>query len=80
MEPGLSPLWQSIKKMDSAGVRCGAGRVGLLFAGFTLGFSSIRLAHAVLLCMCSSAVSASADLNERDANGDTPLLYIARAG
>lgn len=47
-EPGLSPLWQAIKRVDSGGV--------------------------------DAAVAAKADLNERDANGDTALLYIARAG
>ncbi len=31
-------------------------------------------------CVCSAAVSTGANLNERDANGDTALLYIARAG
>ena len=47
-EPGLSPLWQAVKRLDLTGVR--------------------------------SAVSTGADLNERDASGDTPLLFIARAG
>eukprot|EP00199_Chlamydomonas_sp_CCMP681_P006107 CAMPEP_0119101124 /NCGR_PEP_ID=MMETSP1180-20130426/257_1 /TAXON_ID=3052 ORGANISM="Chlamydomonas cf sp, Strain CCMP681" /NCGR_SAMPLE_ID=MMETSP1180 /ASSEMBLY_ACC=CAM_ASM_000741 /LENGTH=202 /DNA_ID=CAMNT_0007085183 /DNA_START=21 /DNA_END=632 /DNA_ORIENTATION=+ len=47
-EPGLSPLWTSLKKLDVAGVK--------------------------------SAIQSRADLNERNAEGDTPLLYIARQG
>ena len=34
----------------------------------------------LLLLPSSSALSSGADANERDANGDTALLYIARAG
>lgn len=47
-EPGLSPLWAAVKKLDAAGV--------------------------------SAAAAAGANLNERDAAGDTPLLAIAREG
>lgn len=39
----------------------------------------ITAAAAAIRCD-SSALSSGADANERDANGDTALLYIARAG
>ncbi|MEW5297985.1 MAG: hypothetical protein WDW38_003716 [Sanguina aurantia] len=47
-EPGLSPLWAGVKKLN--------------------------------LSMVQSAIQGGANLNEVDANGDTALLYIARAG
>lgn len=30
--------------------------------------------------ICRAAIARAADLNERNANGDTPLLFIAREG
>uniref|UniRef100_A0A7S0R2P2 Uncharacterized protein n=1 Tax=Chlamydomonas leiostraca TaxID=1034604 RepID=A0A7S0R2P2_9CHLO len=48
-EPGLSPLWAAIKRLDTAGLKTHMQRGGV-------------------------------DLNERNANGDTPLLFIAREG
>ena len=47
-EPGLSPLWQALKRIDVDAVQ--------------------------------AAVASDADLNERDTQGDTPLLFIARQG
>lgn len=47
---------------------------------FTRAMQFLLISCTSMWPICRAAIARAADLNERNANGDTPLLFIAREG